>query len=119
MWCAFVRKPWAAYLFLILLTKLPTMPRGIVEWLMPRETTAQERLRVVLVPLVAALSVRGCTHAILKAKSPSCGVGEGYDGTCSQTVVDGDGRAAEVLRNVGIKLAPEKGFDQVFKGDFD
>ena len=62
---------------------------------------------------------KGCTHAILKAKSPSCGVGEVYDGTFSKTVVDGDGLAAELLRNAGIKLATEKDFDQVFKGDFD
>ena len=29
----------------------------------------------------------GCTHAILKAKSPSCGVGEVYDGTFSDALV--------------------------------
>ena len=57
---------------------------------------------------------KGCTHAILKAKSPSCGVGLIYDGTFSQKLVPGDGVAAALLRERGIKLATEKTFKEVF-----
>lgn len=57
---------------------------------------------------------KGCTHAILKAKSPSCGVGLVYDGSFSQTLVPGDGVAAALLREHGIKLATEKTFKEVF-----
>lgn len=54
---------------------------------------------------------RGCTHAILKAKSPSCGVGQVYDGTFSGTLVPGDGLAAAALREAGLVLATEKDFE--------
>ena len=58
---------------------------------------------------------KGCTHAILKAKSPSCGVGEIYDGTFSKTLISGDGVAAALLREKGIVLATEKTFKEVFR----
>ena len=46
--------------------------------------------------------------AILKAKSPSCGVGLIYDGTFSRNLIKGDGVAAALLRKNGIKLMSEK-----------
>ncbi len=55
-----------------------------------------------------------CTHAILKAKSPSCGVGEIYDGTFSRTLTAGDGVAARMLREAGIMIATENDFLQRF-----
>lgn len=48
--------------------------------------------------------------AVLKAKSPSCGVGRIYDGTFRGTLVDGDGVAAEWLRREGIPLWTEDDF---------
>ena len=62
---------------------------------------------------------KGCSHAILKAKSPSCGVGEVYDGSFSKTLISGDGIAAALLREKGIKLATEKTFKHVFEKDFE
>ncbi len=56
----------------------------------------------------------GCTHAILKAKSPSCGVGEIYDGTFTGTLVPGDGIAARMLQEEGICVATEKDFERKF-----
>ena len=56
----------------------------------------------------------GCTHALLKAKSPSCGVGQVYDGTFSKTLVPGDGVAAAMLKEQGLVVATENDFDQVF-----
>ena len=56
----------------------------------------------------------GCTHAILKAKSPSCGVGDIYDGTFSDTLVQGDGIAAKKLKQAGLHVATEKDFRKVF-----
>lgn len=61
---------------------------------------------------------KGCTYAILKAKSPSCGVGEIYDGTFSKTLISGDGVAAVLLRERGLRLATEKTFKEEFKEDF-
>ena len=50
----------------------------------------------------------GCTHAVLKAKSPSCGTGRVYDGTFSGTLCDGWGIAAERLRDFGVACASEE-----------
>ena len=46
--------------------------------------------------------------AILKAKSPSCGVGTIYDGTFSRKIIEGDGITAALLRKNGIKVMTEK-----------
>lgn len=49
----------------------------------------------------------GATLAVLKAKSPACGVGKVYDGTFSGTLVDGDGVAAAALREEGVSCITE------------
>jgi len=46
--------------------------------------------------------------AILKAKSPSCGVGMIYDGTFSRKLIEGDGITAALLKKNGIKVMTEK-----------
>lgn len=50
----------------------------------------------------------GCTLAVLKARSPSCGCGEIYDGTFSHTVVQGDGIFAALCRREGITCLSEQ-----------
>lgn len=42
--------------------------------------------------------------ALLKLRSPSCGIGKIYDGTFSHTIIDGDGVTAELLKNNGIEI---------------
>lgn len=49
----------------------------------------------------------GCTCAILKAKSPSCGTGKIYDGSFTGTLVEGDGLAAGMMREKGLKVMDE------------
>ena len=49
----------------------------------------------------------GCKLAILKAKSPSCGSREVYDGTFSGTLVPGWGIAAATFRDAGITVIDE------------
>lgn len=56
----------------------------------------------------------GCTHAILKAKSPSCGVGKIYDGTFTDTLIEGNGIAAQAFIDAGIKVSTEEDFREVF-----
>ncbi len=46
--------------------------------------------------------------AILKAKSPSCGSQQIYDGTFSHTVIHGDGVFADLLKKQGIKIISEE-----------
>lgn len=50
----------------------------------------------------------GCTVAILKARSPSCGCGEVYDGTFTGSVTPGWGVAARMLREAGIEVMDEE-----------
>lgn len=48
-----------------------------------------------------------CEYAILKERSPSCGSKKVYDGTFSKTIIDGDGFAAKLLKENGIKVIGE------------
>lgn len=49
----------------------------------------------------------GCTAALLKQRSPSCGHGEIYDGTFTGTRVAGDGVTAALLGAHGIRVYGE------------
>ncbi len=51
----------------------------------------------------------GCTGALLKSRSPSCGVGQIYDGTFSGTLINGDGLFTEKLKKLGIVVETEEG----------
>ncbi len=46
----------------------------------------------------------GATHVILKARSPSCGCGDIYDGTFSGTLTSGDGVTTALLKRHGITV---------------
>lgn len=49
----------------------------------------------------------GAEGAVLKARSPSCGCGQIYDGTFSHTVVPGDGVTAALLKKEGYPVCTE------------
>ena len=49
----------------------------------------------------------GCTVAVLKERSPSCGSGQIYDGTFTGTLTAGFGAAAELLAAAGIRVIGE------------
>ena len=51
-----------------------------------------------------------CSKAVLKARSPSCGLGQVYDGRFSHNLVDGNGVFAELLLSHGIKVFTEENF---------
>ena len=46
----------------------------------------------------------GATQVILKARSPSCGCGNIYDGTFSGTLTSGDGVTTALLKRHGITV---------------
>ncbi len=50
----------------------------------------------------------GAGSAILKARSPSCGKGEVYDGSFSRTLTPGDGVTAALLRSNGITVVTDE-----------
>ncbi len=70
-----------------------------------RDVTAEYK-KGAEIALETALK-NGCKTALLKAKSPSCGSGKIYDGTFSKTLTNGDGIAAGLLKENGIKVFNE------------
>ena len=55
----------------------------------------------------------GAKKAFLKAKSPSCGKREIYDGTFSGTLIEGKGTTAEMLIGEGIEVFDESEIDSL------
>ncbi len=64
---------------------------------------AQEALRLA--------TLFGCDTAVLKARSPSCGVRAIYDGSFTGTVISGNGVTAELLQAAGIRVLTEAQLD--------
>ena len=50
----------------------------------------------------------GCTRAILKSRSPSCGCGQIYDGSFTGALCPGEGVAAQLLRENGLEVCTEE-----------
>ncbi len=60
--------------------------------------------------LCQALDIK---KALLKERSPSCGLGKIYDGSFNHTLTDGDGVAAEYLKNNGITVIGESELEKL------
>lgn len=50
----------------------------------------------------------GAERAVLKARSPSCGCHEVYDGTFTRTKIAGQGLTAAALRGAGVEVCSEE-----------
>jgi uncharacterized protein YbbK (DUF523 family) len=57
---------------------------------------------------VALARASGATEAVLKARSPSCGCHEIYDGTFTRTRIAGEGVTAQALRQAGVDVRSEE-----------
>ena len=64
------------------------------------------------IALELALSNGACA-ALLKSKSPSCGIHRIYDGSFTGTLIEGSGLTATLLREAGIVLFDETELDQL------
>ncbi len=51
-------------------------------------------------------------YALLKAKSPSCGKGEIYDGSFTGEIISGNGKTTELLMKNGIEVFTEKEIEE-------
>lgn len=67
-------------------------------------TDAYERGAAHAVRVAEAVGARG---AVLKARSPSCGCHEVYDGSFTRTRVEGVGVTADALRRAGLDVVDE------------
>ena len=68
--------------------------------------------------LVTAVD-NNCRCALLKAKSPSCGYGELYDGTFTRTLVKGGGVTSELLLQHDIQIYTEKNVEALITQNSD
>ena len=62
---------------------------------------------------------QGAKIALLKSRSPSCGVGAIYDGSFTGTLAHGDGVTAELLKEDGIAVFDETALDKLLAGTED
>lgn len=71
-----------------------------------KEVTAQFRKGAEEVLKIAKLL--NINEVILKQRSPSCGSGQIYDGTFSNTLIKGDGVTTDLLKRGDIKVLSEE-----------
>jgi uncharacterized protein YbbK (DUF523 family) len=57
---------------------------------------------------VSVARATGSKRAVLKARSPSCGSGQIYDGSHRRLSRDGDGVTTEALRAAGVQVVSEE-----------
>jgi uncharacterized protein YbbK (DUF523 family) len=57
---------------------------------------------------VTLAQAMGVTEAVLKARSPSCGCRQVYDGTFTRSLVDGEGVTARALREAGVSVRSDE-----------
>ena len=61
---------------------------------------------------LALARAHNCELAVLKAKSPSCGSLQRYDGTFTGTLIPGQGVAAALLTKQGIRVLDEEHLEE-------
>ena len=81
-------------------------PDGRVLTRAGEEVTAQYRAGAERAVEIA--KENGCTVAVLKARSPSCGSGEVYNGAFTGTLTSGWGIAAKLLSEAGLEVMDEE-----------
>lgn len=108
-------------------TVIPVCPEQLGGLTTPREPSERQEQRVVMrsgrdVTAEYARGAQealrlckqfGCTAAVLKERSPSCGHGEIYDGTFTGTLTPGDGVTAQLLLENGIAVCGESEIDKL------
>lgn len=85
---------------------IPREPIEIVDGEVRRKdgTSVQKVLQDAIGQILQQLEPEEIECAILKSRSPTCGVRQVYDGTFSGTLVDGMGLLAAALQEKGYKV---------------
>lgn len=66
--------------------------------------SADEALRAAVAQVLELVSKEQICCAVLKSRSPTCGVRQVYDGSFSGKLVDGSGVLAEALKDAGLQV---------------
>ena len=84
----------------------PRIPIEIVDGvLMDRDGNCVDApMRQAIARRLESLQPEGIDCAVLKSRSPTCGVRQVYDGTFSGTLIDGAGLFAQALRDAGYRV---------------
>ena len=64
---------------------------------------------------VEAAKAQGCTCAVLKKNSPSCGCGTVYDGSFTGTLTQGNGVTAQLMTEAGVAVYNEETWREILK----
>lgn len=85
---------------------IPRVPIELVDGI-PRDragNSVEEPLRQAVAQILEQIRGEDVACAILKSRSPTCGVKQIYDGTFTGTLVDGTGLLAQALLEVGYRV---------------
>ena len=87
----------------------PRVPMEIVDGVLINKegVNVDGPMREAVAQILARLSGEEIHCAVLKARSPTCGVHQVYDGTFSGKLVDGAGILAQALMDKGIPVRDE------------
>ena len=83
---------------------IPRTPMEIVDGILTNRdgNVLEEAMQIAIRKILKELPEVDC--AVLKSRSPSCGVRQVYDGTFSGVLVDGQGKFARALMDAGITV---------------
>ncbi len=100
---------------------IPVCPEQLGGLATPRDPAEQQNSRVITEKgadvtaqfkkgaeeVLCLAKIFDCDTALLKERSPSCGLGKIYDGTFSGTLTAGNGITADLLASSGIRVIGE------------
>lgn len=90
---------------------IPRVPMEIVDGILINKegVVVDEPVRRAVANIVE--ENRDADLAILKSRSPTCGVKQVYDGTFSGALIDGSGVLAQALKEAGIRIMDAEDID--------
>ena len=85
---------------------IPRLPMEIVDGVLLQKdgTNVDEAVRSAVEEMCRQLKDQQIHCAVLKSRSPTCGVKQVYDGSFSGRLVDGSGVLAQALMDAGIRV---------------
>lgn len=85
---------------------IPRPPIEIVDGILRRKdgTSVDAAVRDAVDTILAQLQGQEIACAVLKSRSPTCGVRQVYDGTFSGTLIDGAGVLAQAMMDAGYAV---------------
>ena len=89
---------------------IPRTPIEIVDGLVTDRdgNVVDTQIRRAVAQVMKQIEEEDIEYAVLKARSPTCGVHQIYDGSFSGTLIDGAGVLAQALMNAGYRVIDDE-----------